>query len=49
MSEISYTKKKNVRRGHVLGEAIIKNYSTIKVNSIRKENRDLLEKAKRCD
>ena len=47
--EISYTKKKNVRRGHVLGEAIIKNYSTIKVNSIRKENRDLLEKAKRCD
>ena len=47
--EISYTKKKNVRRGHVLGEALIKNYSTIKVNSIRKENKDLLEKAKRCD
>ena len=47
--EISYTKKKNVRRGHTLGEALIKNYSTIKVNSIRKENKDLLEKAKRCD
>lgn len=47
--EISYTKKKNVRRGHVLGEALIKNYSTIKINSIRKENKDLLEKAKRCD
>ena len=47
--EISYTKKKNVRRGHTLGEALIKNYSTIKVNSIRKENKNLLEKAKRCD
>lgn len=47
--EISYTKKKNVRRGHVTGEALIKNYSTIRVNSIRKETIELLEKAVRCD
>ena len=46
--EVSYTKKKNVRRGHVLGEAILKNHSTIKLNSIRKETISLFESAVRC-
>ena len=35
--EIVYTKKKNVRRGHSLGEAIIKNQTTVKLNRIREE------------
>lgn len=47
--EISYTKKKNVRRGHVLGEAILKNYSVIKINSIRKETIKLFDTAVRCN
>lgn len=47
--EITYTKKKNVRRGHVLGEALVKNYSNIKLNNVRKETIDLLEKAVRLD
>ncbi len=36
--EITYTKKKNVRKGHNPGEAILKNYTTIKLNHIRKES-----------
>lgn len=48
-AEVVYTKKKNVRRGHTLGEAILKNYSTIKINSIRKESFDLFALAKRVD
>lgn len=48
-AEVTYTKKKNVRRGHTLGEAIIKNYSTIKLNNIRKESFDLFALAKRLD
>ena len=47
--EVSYTKKKNVRRGHVLGEALLKNYSLIKLNNIRKETIALFEKAVRLD
>ena len=47
--EVSYTKKKNVRRGHVLGEALLKNYSVIKINTIRKETITLFESAVRCD
>jgi len=47
--EIVYTKKKNVRRGHTLGEAILKNHSTIKLNTVSKETTALLETAKRCD
>lgn len=47
--EISYTKKKNVRRGHVLGEAILKNYSLMKINNIRKETIELFSKAVRLD
>ena len=47
--EITYTKKKNVRRGHVLGEALVKNYSNVKLNNIRKETSNILEKAVRCD
>ena len=47
--EVSYTKKKNVRRGHVLGEALIKNYSNIKLNTIRKETIAIFESAVRCD
>ena len=44
-AEVTYTKKKNVKRGHKLGEAIIKNYSTIKLNSVREESKILFEKA----
>ncbi len=47
--EVTYTKKKNVRRGHVLGEALIKNYSNIKLNNIRKETISLFESAVRCN
>lgn len=47
--EVQYTKKKNIRRGHVLGEAIIKNYSTIKLNYIRERSIQIFETAKRCD
>ena len=47
--EVSYTKKKNVRRGHVLGEAILKNHSNVKLNSVRKETVKLFESAVRCD
>ena len=47
--EIVYTKKKNVRRGHTLGEAIIKNQSTIKLNKIREETIEAFAKAKRID
>ena len=47
--EIIYTKKKNVRRGHTLGEAIIKNQQTIKLNVIREETKELFLKATRLD
>ena len=47
--EIVYTKKKNVRRGHTLGEAIIKNQITIKLNSIREESKEMFALAKRVD
>ena len=47
--EIVYTKKKNVRRGHTIGEAIIKNQTTIKLNRIREETIDAFANAKRCD
>ncbi len=47
--EIIYTKKKNVRRGHTLGEAIIKNQTTIKLNSIREETKEKFALAKRVD
>ena len=47
--EIVYTKKKNVRRGHTLGEAIIKNQTTIKLNKIREETVEAFALAKPCD
>ena len=47
--EVVYTKKKNVRRGHTLGEAILKNHSTIKLNNIRKETIEAFALAKRVD
>lgn len=47
--EIIYTKKKNVRRGHTLGEAIVKNQTTVKLNRIREETIEAFSKAKRCD
>lgn len=47
--EIVYTKKKNVRRGHTLGEAIIKNQTTVKLNRIREETVEAFALAKRCD
>lgn len=43
--EITYTKKKNVRRGHYLGEAILKNYSLIKVNNISNDAKEIYLKA----
>lgn len=46
--EITYTRKKNVRRGHKLGEAIIRNYSTIKLNRVNKETIELFDKATRA-
>lgn len=42
--EVIYTKKKNVRRGHSLGEAILKNYSVIRINNISKETKELYSK-----
>lgn len=45
---VQYTKKKNVRRGHKLGEALLKNYSVIKVNNVSKETKELFEKATRA-
>ena len=45
--EVVYTKKKNVRRGHTLGEAILKNHSVIKLNSVSKETKELFLKAER--
>ena len=47
--EIVYTKKKNVRRGHTLGEAIIKNQTTVKINNIREETIEAFANAKRVD
>ena len=47
--EIVYTKKKNVRRGHTLGEAIIKNQTTVKLNHIREDTVAAFADAKRCD
>lgn len=47
--EIVWTKKKNVRRGHVLGEAIIKNQQTIKLNRIREETITAFKNAVRVD
>ena len=41
--EVVYTHKKNVRKGHTLGEAIMKNYSTIKLNSVRKESIEIIK------
>ena len=46
--QIAYTQKKNVRRGHTLGEAIVKNYKTIKLNSIREESIQKFLSAERC-
>jgi len=48
-AEVVYTKKKNVRRGHTLGEAILKNHSTIKINNVRKESIDKFALAKRVN
>ena len=45
--EVSYTKKKNVRRGKFLGQAILKNYSTIKINNVSPLAQELIDKAKR--
>ena len=45
--EIVYTKKKNVRRGHTLGEAILKNHSVIRLNNVSKETKDIFLTAER--
>jgi len=47
--EIVYTRKKNIRRGHTLGEAILKNYSIVKLNRIRDESIERFALAKRFD
>jgi len=41
--------KKNVRRGHVLGEAILKNYKTIKLNNVSKETKEAFLKAEKAN
>ena len=46
--EVQYTRKKNIRRGHSLGEAIVKNYSSVKLNNIRERSIELFETAQRC-
>ncbi len=46
---VSITKKKNVRRGKVLGEAILKNYSSIKINRISEESKEIYLTAVRDD
>lgn len=45
--DVIYTKRKNVRRGHILGEAIVKEYSTIHLKEISEETKNLLKDAKR--
>lgn len=45
--EVIYAIKKNVRRGHVLGEALLKNYSVIKLNNVSKETKEAFLKAER--
>ncbi len=47
--EIIYTKKKNVRRGKNLGEAILKNYSTIKINNLEDDALKIYNSAIRDD
>ena len=42
---VSYTLKKNIRKGKKLGEVIIKNYSTMKINNISELAKDLVNKA----
>lgn len=44
---VSYTKKKNVRRGKVLGEAILKNYSSLKINRVSEEVKEIYQTAVR--
>lgn len=41
--------KKNVRKGRTTGEAILKNYTVIKINNIDDRSYELYEKAVRCD
>ncbi len=45
--DVSYTKRKNVKKGHVLGEAILKEYKTIHLKNVSLETSKLLEKAER--
>lgn len=47
--EVQYTRKKNIRRGHSLGEAIVKNYSSIKINNIREHSIEMFKTATRCN
>ena len=42
--EIMITSMKNVKKGHALGEANLLNYSTITLNSVREETKELLLK-----
>lgn len=45
--DVMMTKRKNVRRGHVLGEALIKEYETIHLKNVSQETKELLRSAKR--
>ena len=47
--DVQYTRKKNVRRGHSLGEAIVKNYNSIKVNNIREHSLEVFQTATRVN
>ena len=42
--EIMIAPMKDVKKGHVLGEALLQNYSTIVLNSVRESTIDLLKK-----
>jgi len=47
--DVLYTKRKYVRKGSTLGEAILKEYKTIHLKNVSKTTADLLKKAKHVE
>ncbi len=45
--DITYTKRKYVKKGHVLGEALLKEFKTIHLKNVSDETAELLKKAER--
>ncbi len=45
--DVIYTKRKNVKRGHSLGEAILKEYETIHLKDVSSSTEELLKSTKR--